>query len=167
MIAGQCSCSHYLPPCSRSMIGARYHRRLLTLGDTDLDHNSRPAASTSSGSDFVPSIGLASFRHHISASAAAMRPKLSHPVNKASDLLSTSRAIPETAANTKAAIPATMARTTSMPVINGSPCVRCAPVGAVPLGLVQTVLIYTGLERCRCLNLGLLGVGNRRVASIR
>ena len=62
MIAGQCSCSHYLPPCSRSMIGARYHRRLLTLGDTDLDHNSRPAASTSSGSDFVPSIGLASFR---------------------------------------------------------------------------------------------------------
>src|ERR1700760_21224 len=62
MIAGQCSCSHYLPPCSRSMIGARHHWHVLTLGDTDLDHNSRPAASTSSGSDFVPSIGLASFR---------------------------------------------------------------------------------------------------------
>jgi len=62
MIAGRYSCSHDLSPCSRSMIGARHHRRLFTLDDTDLDHNGRPVASTSSGSDFVLSIGLASFR---------------------------------------------------------------------------------------------------------
>src|SRR4051794_32024490 len=36
MIAGMRSCSHYLLPCSCSLIGARHHRRLLTLSDIDL-----------------------------------------------------------------------------------------------------------------------------------
>src|SRR5437763_15112378 len=47
MIADMRSCSHYLLPCSRSLIGARRHRRLLTLGDIALDHSGRPAASVS------------------------------------------------------------------------------------------------------------------------
>jgi hypothetical protein len=153
MIAGQCSCSHYLPPCSRSMIGARYHRRLLTLGDTDLDHNSRPAASTSSGSDFVPSIGLASFRPPHQRQRSSHETKAEPPCEQSVGPSVYLQSYPGNGGKYQSGNPCDDGENDEYAGDQWLNLCSMRTCRRVPLGLVQTVPIYTGLERCRCLTL--------------
>ena len=50
------SCSHYPPPCSRSLIGARHHGCVLTLRDTNLDpHSGDRSLASKSAAAFAAS----------------------------------------------------------------------------------------------------------------